>query len=110
MKTSSKPGYSLAEMKELARTGRFRPTGRVFDYLDEHYGEVGPKKVIMEVVSELDEEDFVKSVELRNRPGVMADVYVGGWYDDTSWYVKAFIEDESLTLMVWSLAWDGSLH
>ena len=40
----------------------------------------------------------------------MADVYVGGWYDDTEWYVKAFIEGDNLTLQIWSMAWDGSLH
>ena len=104
------PAYPLDKVKELAQNGRFRPTMRGLSYLDERYGDEGPKHVIKEVISELEERDFVKSIELRNRPGVMADVYIGGWYDDTEWYVKAFIEDDSLTLQIWSMAWDGSLH
>lgn len=110
MRSSSKPTYSLSEMKSLVESDRFMPTLRVLSYLDERYHRIGAADVIKEVISELTERDFVKSVELRNRPGTMADVYVGGWYDDTEWYVKAFIEAGNLTLQVWSMSWDGSLH
>ena len=40
----------------------------------------------------------------------MADVYVGGCYDDTEWYVKAFIDKGGVELQIWSMCWDGAVH
>ncbi len=110
MKISNRPTYPLEDMKALVAAGKFRPTMRVMSYLKNHYTDVAPEKVVERVFESLSEDDFLKSVELTQRPGIMADVYAGGWYDDTEWYVKAFIENESITMQIWTLAWDGSNH
>lgn len=110
MKVSSKPSYSLAEMKRLVRRGRYSPTLRVAYFIDSHYEEVGVDEVVEKVFLSLKEDDFVKSFELKNLPGTMADVYVGGCYDNTEWYVKAFIDKGGVELQIWSMCWDGVVH
>ena len=39
----------------------------------------------------------------------MADVYVGGCYDDTEWYVKAFIDKGGVERR-YGRCWDGAVH
>ena len=109
-KESNQPTYSLAEMKKLVEKDSFLPTIRVYSYLDNHYFDKSPHDIVKEVFSRLEEKDFIKSVELKKRPNKMADVYVGGWYDDEDWYVKAFIEDDGIAVHIWSMCWDGSQH
>ena len=41
MKISSKPCYSLKEMKRLVENGDYSPTLRVADFIDRHYGKIG---------------------------------------------------------------------
>lgn len=103
------PAYKLEDMQKLAEEHKAVPTYRVARFLNEHYAE-DLEELISKVLESLEEKDFIKSVELINRPGTMADVYAGGWYDKTEWYVKAFIEDDKLTLQVWSMCWDGAAH
>ena len=110
MKISSKPCYSLKEMKRLVENGDYSPTLRVADFIDRHYGENWIDEVVEKVFSSLREDDFVKSFELKNLPGTMADVYVGGCYDDTEWYVKAFIDKGGVELQIWSMCWDGAVY
>lgn len=110
MKVSREPSYSLEKMKELVNKGSFQQTTRVSGWLFSHYPDLKPRQVTKIVFSDLTELDFVKSVELTNRPGIMADIYVGSDYDDTEWYVKAFIEQGELRVQVWSMCWDGSMH
>ena len=109
-RSSRKPTYPLEDLKELAIKGKFRSTLRVNCYIETRYPESDLRKVVAGVFKSLSEDDFVKSVELKNRPGTMADVYAGGWYDSEEWYVKAFIENETLTLQIWSMCWDGGNH
>jgi hypothetical protein len=40
----------------------------------------------------------------------MADIYVGGCYDDAEWYVKAFVDGGRLNVLIWSMRWDGCAH
>ena len=109
MKVSGKPSYSLEEMKALVSADRFRPTQRVQRFLISHYDE-DPWLLAKKIFSGIGESDFVKSFELKGRPGVMADVYVGGCYDEQEWYVKAFIEGGELEVQLWSMCWDGCSH
>ena len=109
MKKSNRPSYPLDKLKSLIERGRFAPTIRVYNYLDRKYDD-SPEKVIREVFNSLEAEDFFKSEELRNRPGIMADIYIGGYYDDTDWYVKAFIEHDELEVQIWSLCHNGEQH
>ncbi len=110
MKVSSEPSYSLDEMKKLVRQGSYRPTLRVADFIDSHYRDDEIEAIIEKVFLSLTESDFYKSFELRNLPGTMADVYIGGCYDDTEWYVKAFIDTSGVELQIWSMCWDGAVH
>ena len=109
MKVSRKPSYSLDEMKRLVADNRFRPTQRVERFLISHYDD-DPWELAKEIFFSIQEADFVKSFELRGRPGVMADVYVGGCYDNQEWYIKAFIENGELEVQLWSMCWDGCTH
>lgn len=109
MKSSKRPSYKLEEMKRLVEEGKINPTYRVTRFINMHYNE-RVEDVVRNVIESIDEHDFVKSVELKNRPGFMADIYVGGWYDETERYVKAFIEHDEITLQFWSMCWEGSLH
>mgnify|MGYP007039011563 FL=1 len=49
-------------------------------------------------------------MELKNRPGILADVYCGMVYDEIEWYVKFFMEDGVPMLDIWSMNWDGAVH
>ena len=110
MKVSREPSYSLEKMKELVRQGSFYQSTRVANYLRSHYKKVTPSEIARIVFSDLTELDFVKSVELINRPGTMADIYIGSDFDDVEWYVKAFIEEDELMVQIWSMCWDGVTH
>lgn len=82
MKSSKKPSYKLEEMKRLVEEGKIKPTYRVTCFINMHYNE-RVEDVVRNVIQSIDEHDFVKSIELKNRPGIMADIYAGGWYDET---------------------------
>ena len=109
VKSSSKPTYSLEEMKRLVSEGEYDLSSKAFKFIVNRY-DASPKDIVSTVFAELSDDDFVKSFELNNLPGTMADVYVGGCYDDTEWYVKAFIDEGSLMLQIWSMCWDGANH
>ena len=110
MKVSRKPSYSLEEMKALVDEGAYMPSGRVVGFIAGRYPDLDVDEVVRTVFSELRDDDFSKSVELSNLPGTMADIYVGGCYDDTEWYVKAFIDGGRLNVLIWSMCWDGCAH
>ncbi len=107
MMTCNRPSYALGDIKEMAANGRLRPTKKAERFLLSHY-DADPCETIATVVSQLTEEDFAGSFELADRPGTMADVYVGGCHFDTEWYVKAIIEDEAVSLQVWTMLWEGT--
>lgn len=107
-RTASSPKYSLDTIKELTLSGNAQITKRAFSWLLSHYPH--PEKVIEEVISQLQPDDFWKSIELRERPGTVADVYIGASFDDSEWYVKVFIADKKPIVHIWSMAWDGSSH
>ena len=75
-RVSLKPTYSLRVIKELTSSGNARATIRAYSWLKSHYED--PRKVIETVIAQLQPEDFWKSFELNDRPGTMADVYIGG--------------------------------
>lgn len=107
--SSSKPTYSLEEMKKLVSEGDYALSARAAGFLMNRY-EVDPEVIVEAVFEDLTDDDFVKSFELNNMVGTMADVYIGGCYDETEWYVKAFINKSGLKLQIWSMCWDGSAH
>lgn len=107
-RTKYRPTYELNEAKRFARAGKLKLSGRASRFLREHYGTVSDTAVgILEII---EPRHFDKSVELDNRPGTWADVYRGAIYDEVEWYVKFFIENESPTVEVWSMNWDGAVH
>ncbi len=105
---STTPTYNLSTIKSLVSQHKLKTTKRVDSWLEAHYHNVDD--VIQCVIAGLEPSDFVKSFELKTLPGIMADVYVGSQFDDTEWYVKVFIEDNTTMVQIWSMNWDGSLH
>ena len=106
MTTAKMPRWSLGELRALAKHGMVRPTKESERFLVSYY-DADPKEVIAAVMGQMTDDDFVRSYELVGRPGTMADVYVGGSYGESEWYVKALIEDDALSLQMRSMALDG---
>lgn len=59
----------------------------------------------------MDRRSYLKTDELRVRPGTYADIYDSVLWDNEEWYVKFFMTTEGEPVVeVWSLNWDGSIH
>ena len=90
--SNERPSYDLSNAKELVAEDMFSVGSRAA-----RFASIGPG-------------GFQKTVELEKRPGTMADVYHAR-YDDATWYVKFFIDDEAqLRVRIWSCNWDGCIH
>lgn len=101
------PVYDLQKARDLVRGGRFSLTKRPSTFIRNRYDRK-VADVAKEVFATIDESGFEKSVELENRPGVKADVYMTT-YDDITWYVKFFIDNDKV-VAIWSMNWDRVIH
>lgn len=99
--------YDLDEIKGLVMKGGFRTSKRVATTLRNH-GYLDVSEVVRGVFSSIEQAHFYKSDELRNIPGVFADIYKGVPWDDVEWYVKFFQQSDGATCVdIWSLKEDG---
>lgn len=112
-----KPTYSLNEVKELCASGNFNLSGRSARWIRNHLDRFDTSSIVKEVIAHTKREDFYKSVDLRIRPGVRADVYRFVFTgdeeldDEEGWYIKLFIDDsERLRLRILSANWEGYPH
>ena len=102
-----KPHYDIDDVKGCVTRGDFRLSKRVAGTLRNH-GYADASSVAAGVFESISADDFLKCDELRNLPGVMADIYSGTVWDGAEWYVKFFRrEDGSTVVDVWSLKEDG---
>lgn len=116
----NKPYYSLEDAKDCVKNNRFQLTVSAESWLGNHA--YNPLIVVKEVMSQLTDSDFDKTIELDNLPGQKADVYKGGDFDGEKWYVKFFFpegdgapgpemeENLRLELQIWSCRPDGMIH
>ena len=106
---NERPSYDLSNAKELVAEDMFSVGSRAARFVRNHYGGC-TGDVVKEVFASIGPGGFQKTVELEKRPGTMADVYHAR-YDDATWYVKFFIDDEArLRVRIWSCNWDGCIH
>lgn len=96
------PHYDLREIKQAIEKGSFRTSRRVSDTLRNH-GYTCAREVAKGVFASMEVSHFYKCDELRNNPGVLADIYKNVPWDDTLWYVKFFKEDGKTAVDIWSL-------
>ena len=105
---SREPAHDLDEAKRLAESGDYFLARRAQSFVMDHYGTTG--ETVRAVFAAIEPRHFRKTVELKNRPGILADVYCGMVYDEIEWYVKFFMEDGVPMLDTWSMNWDGAVH
>lgn len=102
----SRPRYSSTLVARLARDGRVVTTARVAQWLVNHGYDV--VETIVEVFSYLPKRGSYRgSCTLMN--GAEADEYVVA-LPDCDWYLKFWVDEEQLTVDVWSCCWDGAVH
>ena len=111
MKNSrGKPAYDLDEVRRLVRNGEVRYRKRPRAFLENHYG-CALNETALGVLESLETSDFKECVELKFKPGTYADVYRGGSFDDTEWYVKYFVDETGPQIVdIWTMVWDGAVH
>lgn len=93
----------------MVSEGKVRVGKRATDFLLNRGYEV--KETVLEIFEAMNDSHFQKTIDLKNRPGTKADVYVAE-YEDEKWYVKFFhnSDDEYARIEVWSCNWDGCMH
>jgi hypothetical protein len=99
------PCYDPVLVERLARAGRVVATKRVMQWLVNHEYDAGG--TILDILCALSSRGrFVGSCELVNDE--VADEYVVSLDED--WYVKFWIEQDTVVVNVWSCCWDGTVH
>ena len=103
----TKPTYDINEVKRLVANGQFATIEKVRGFIRTRYPDIGETELIKNVFNTLQLEDFYKTFELNNFPGVYGDVYRVE-YDEMTWYVK-FMKDEGerIRIRILSCKWDG---
>ena len=113
-----RPKYALDEVRSLAACGSLRINRRSLNWIRNHLDRFDGSAVVRKVVDGIREEDFYKSVDLKFRTGILADVYrfvlTGDEELDSEdgWYVKLYIDEEDgeVHLEVLSANWEGYIQ
>lgn len=108
-KERRRPTYSLAAAKALAASGEISMNRRIRAFVKNRTDWASVSDFIRELFMAADEAHFSKSMDLDIIPGTWADVYKIP-FDGETWYVKFFIEGDSVRLNVLSANWDGYIH
>lgn len=106
MKSKREPTYDLSEIQRLVANEQYLISTRVRKCLVNHGYD--PVETVKDVIESIQPENFYKSDELRNCPGVQADIYHHVQCYKDLWYVKYFENSEGeATVTIWSLKEDG---
>jgi hypothetical protein len=100
------PAYDLSMVRTAFATGRFRITRRVRHHLYRKRWDPGR---ISECLVLLRQEDFHKSQEHRDRPGVWLDIYRPHWCGERL-YVKFVLSEDREFFAVLTSCIDGEQH
>lgn len=85
---------------------RYRTTRRVRDYILNH--DYDYAETVEDVICSIREEHYYKTIELKKRRGVLADIYRHVECYEEEWYVKLFMDDDGTPLVqIWSLKEEG---
>ena len=110
-KFDAKPSYSLPLARNHVMRGDFYLAKRARSFITNHYGIGQVAATVQSVFLATRSEHFYKTVELVYLPGTFADVYKGIRYDGIDWYLKFYLApDDSPTVVIWSINWEGSVH
>lgn len=106
MATKKGPCYDLDLVKRLVADEKYFTTNKVRKILINHGYVVSD--TVADVIQSIRPDDFYKCDELKNNPGVYADIYHHVKCNDEEWYVKYFLNDNgSPSVSIWSLKEDG---
>ena len=112
--TRYRPAYELETVKQLAREGKFMLFQRPFHFMLNRYDGADPAEIAVSVIEAIQDENFHKSDELKNRPGTYADIYKGiecADYPEEPWYAKIVLSDDGAVILeIWSLNWEDYIH
>jgi hypothetical protein len=102
----SRPRYSTEEVARLVVEGKLSSARTVVNFLIDH--DYDASEVTAELLTTLGSRgEFVKSLTLKS--GAIADVYQVLDSDDTEWYLKFYVDDGQLVVLL-SCWWDGCVH
>lgn len=100
------PYYDLEEIRSMIESEAYLTSRRVRSHLINQGFD--PSETAEDVFQAITPSHFYKSDELKNRPGVFADIYRHVECYEIEWYAKFFVDDDGCPQVnIWSLKEDG---